>query len=818
MIRTRGRKVLRDIWTRKLRTALVSTAIFIGVFGVVTFFSAGEILVGQLEKDLQQDKLAMTISQVVNNSGEVVDPQPTLNTMRELPGIEVVEGRAVYPLYWKLPGKEKFDDAYIIAHTEPFGEGVLQPMRLIEGEYPVAGQNQIAIERTMAEDYDLGVGDEIVLRILDPQAPAGEVVEETWTIVGIIFQPYGEVGGGDFGVTPPAKSVYATYEDARHITSFTGMSAILARYHDYAMSEGGVETFESALAGETPYIPIFTYTIDPANNPSIEGTKTTNNVLISLAVVAMIVSGFLVVNVINSLIAEQKAQIGVLKSLGASTTDNFLIFVGIALLYGLIGVIPGVLAGIPAGYFMAANILAPQSNTVIDEFVLKPFPIVMGIVLGLAVPFFAALIPVLNGTRVTILDALYDIGIKSNYGRGPIARLIGMIPMPITMRQALNNVNQKKFRLALTGITLTLAAGAFMGIYSVFDSLIDIVDASFNTFGAHASFTPTEAQDFDEVKALLENVDGIAAIEPGSGLAIDIEGYTPEATNAGPPGLIAVGYNTQNPDLMNFDLREGRAWNDDPNRRGIVISSGLAQKLHKGNGDEIVVRAGGNRTELEIIGVVTYPFDAAWFEWHTLAELGGLVDENGNVYANSISIILDKDDPSPREVDDVLDDVNVVLLDNGISATYTNWVQLNEDINQLVNMFGYILQAAAALIALVGAVGLFTSLSMSVFERLKEIGVMRSVGASSFAVTFQFLVEGLIIGITAWLIGIPISLALNKGLVYALNFQDLFDVTYPYAKTLSLGLAGMLLIAGAASFWPSFSASRRTVSDILRYQ
>jgi putative ABC transport system permease protein len=105
-----------------------------------------------------------------------------------------------------------------------------------------------------------------------------------------------------------------------------------------------------------------------------------------------------------------------------------------------------------------------------------------------------------------------------------------------------------------------------------------------------------------------------------------------------------------------------------------------------------------------------------------------------------------------------------------------------------------------------------------VFERQKEIGVMRSVGASSFAVTFQFLVEGLIIGITAWLIGIPISLALNKGLVYALNFQDLFDVTYPYAKTLSLGLAGMLLIAGAASFWPSFSASRRTVSDILRYQ
>ena len=65
----------------------------------------------------------------------------------------------------------------------------------------------------------------------------------------------------------------------------------------------------------------------------------------ALGIIAMVVSGFLVLNIINSIVGKQERQIGVIKSLGATRWDNFVIYVGIALAYGLIGTIPGVMAG-----------------------------------------------------------------------------------------------------------------------------------------------------------------------------------------------------------------------------------------------------------------------------------------------------------------------------------------------------------------------------------------------------------------------------------------------------------------------------------------
>jgi hypothetical protein len=86
---------------------------------------------------------------------------------------------------------------------------------------------------------------------------------------------------------------------------------------------------------------------------------------------------------------------------------------------------------------------------------------------------------VLLGTRVTILEAMTDLGIAVDYGRGPLARLIRVLPLPINVRQALSNVTRKKGRLFLTWMTLTLAVGSFMGVYSVFSSLGDQIDAIF---------------------------------------------------------------------------------------------------------------------------------------------------------------------------------------------------------------------------------------------------------------------------------------------------------------------------------------------------
>jgi putative ABC transport system permease protein len=119
-------------------------------------------------------------------------------------------------------------------------------------------------------------------------------------------------------------------------------------------------------------------------------------------------------------------------------------------------------------------------------------------------------------------------------------------------------------------------------------------------------------------------------------------------------------------------------------------------------------------------------------------------------------------------------------------------------------------------LALVGAVGLLATLSMSVLERQKEIGVMRSIGAGSGTIVSQFLVEGVLVGVIAWLTALPLSVGLGFGLIAMLDFSE-FNFSYP-PQVAFLGLFGVILIAAVASIWPSVSAARRTVSDILRYQ
>jgi len=68
-----------------------------------------------------------------------------------------------------------------------------------------------------------------------------------------------------------------------------------------------------------------------------------------------------------------------------------------------------------------------------------------------------------------------------------------------------------------------------------------------------------------------------------------------------------------------------------------------------------------------------------------------------------------------------------------------------------------VLYAVAAIIALVGILGLFNTLTTSVFERRREIGILRSMGASGWRVGRVFWLEGLSLAVIAWLVAIVLA-------------------------------------------------------------
>jgi len=757
---------------------------------------------------VKEEELPMQAVFVSAPSGAQLDNVSFLDALEDFPGVTRVEGRAVRPLSWKLPSETKFQGGFILAAWEPFDQITLQPMRITgQGHYPITGQNEIAVEKRMADKHGLSVGDQLVLRVL-----GGDSEEETWTISGIVFTPYASFSGAGPPPVPGDESIFATFEDAQAIGGFVGFSAFFVRYTDFPTAKEQADRFYASIARETPYVPVFNLVDDPAENFLITGAGELTGIMSTLGVIAMVVSGLLIVNIINSIVGEQKRQIGVMKSLGATRWDNLVMYVGIAMTYGVIGMIPGVAVGSYLGA-LAAQAIDEPFGTFIEGFSLSTSGILIGVVMGLAVPFVAAIVPVFLGTRVTILQAMTDVGISGNYRRSLLGRAINVLPLPTNTRQAISNVMRKKGRLVLTWLTLTLAVAAFMGIFAMFASIDKEIGGIFDAFGYEVAVVPNERQDFDQVSALIsEGVDGIKAIYPGVGLAVELEGYVNPDFETGQ--LDMIGFDPATDSLV-LDIEAGTAWKEDPAREGIVLSRGVADQIGKDAGDTVVLVAKGQSAEFEIIGIASFPFDQGFMEWRALARLVGSTLASGEPAPTQLLVQIAGADPTVKQVDDIIDEIDEVLLSNRIAATQLNLVELAEDFAQIIALFGLIFESAAIVMAAVGAIGLLSTLSMSVFERLREIGVMRSVGASSFTVASQFLTEGMLVGMSAFVVAAPLSYLLFLGLTSSLDL-GIALVYQPIA--LVIGLIGMIVITVLASLGPSLGAARRTVSAILRYQ
>ena len=125
----------------------------------------------------------------------------------------------------------------------------------------------------------------------------------------------------------------------------------------------------------------------------------------------------------------------------------------------------------------------------------------------------------------------------------------------------------------------------------------------------------------------------------------------------------------------------------------------------------------------------------------------------------------------------------------------------------------------AAVIALIGGVGLSGILSLSVLERRREIGVMRAIGASSWQVIRLFIGEGVLLGLISWLIALPLSIPLahiftTQGLSIALNQQLAYQFTPTGA---GLWLVIITILAMIASVLPARAAAQISVRESLAY-
>ncbi len=112
------------------------------------------------------------------------------------------------------------------------------------------------------------------------------------------------------------RRIFANLEDAKQIAGFTAYNSYYLRYVDTTAAGNQAERLTETIADETNYIPQGFWLDNPDDYFLIGEVQEVTSILNTLAIVALVVSGFLVTNVMNTIIVEQKRQIGVMKSIG----------------------------------------------------------------------------------------------------------------------------------------------------------------------------------------------------------------------------------------------------------------------------------------------------------------------------------------------------------------------------------------------------------------------------------------------------------------------------------------------------------------------
>ena len=796
----RWRFVVRDLWFHKTRTLLVILSIAVGIFAFGLIAGARN----SLGTELTANYLAIKPASATLHSA--LFDHKMIDSIQRMPTVAVAQGRrSVTVRFWK--NDAEWHDMQLVV-LEDYADNRVDIIRPYGGAWPPP-KRELLIERNSLFLTDATIGDTLLIE-------TGDGTRRTMPIAGLVHdmnQPPAQITG-----IPIA---YVKSDTLEWLGLPYGFNELHLRVAQRQFDQQYIITVAQEAADKMERAGYSVFWADvpiPGQHFAQEFLPTILLILTVLAVLALLLSGFLVMNVVTAMLAQQTRQIGVMKAIGARAQQITWLYLVMVILFGasaLLFAIPlGALAGQTFSRFIAA-----QLNFDIDRLQIAPATLLLEVLAGLLAPVIAALFPIATTARLTVREALSEQGISDDALQeggfaARIQRIQAHLPLSRPVQLSLRNIFRRRGRLIRTLIPLMLSGAVFMSVLSVRASLFHSLEETLASQGFDIQIVLEKPYRLQRIAAAITGVEGIDAAEYWrlrEGVPLHLDGSEGDSILIN--GLPAMSR------IFHPKMIEGR-WLDPADTNAIVVPVGLVQEEAEVALDRtFTMRIGGEESEWRVVGVY-WAFQAPIapsivyvnqpYFWR---ELGG--------YGRGDTLRITTMQHDPTTHARVLHQLEERLQAANIEVRSTRTASEDREIfTERFNIITVILSMMAALLAVVGGLGLMATMGINVLERRREIGVMRAIGASTASVLHIFMIEGMVIGLISWMGGLILSQPLSRLLSWRIGLALLkWPLSYVYdLRAPLLWFVVVLLISALASMIPARNAAGVRVRETLAYE
>jgi putative ABC transport system permease protein len=853
------RVALKGLWGRKLRTFLTALAIVLGVSMISGTYVLTDTITASFTKvvDGSYENADAVVSGKVafkntnsNTEETPAFPDTVLAKVKGLPDVAAAAGTIndqvkLIDRNGKVISTKGGES--IGTSADPKNDARFTPLKLVSGQWPV-GNGQIAIDQRTSEKQDYSIGDTIGV--------AADQGVRQFEITGIAkFSSSASIGASTIAIfdVPTAQDLFHKEGkfDEVQVAAKQGVAPekLVGEIRPLLPETAQVKTAEAQTQEA----------VDDIN----EGVGIFQKILLAFGFIALFVGAFVIANTLSITIAQRMREFATLRTIGGSRRQVLRSVMLEALVVGLMASLIGLFFGLAIAkglnaLFSALGVEFPSGGTVFAT-----RTIVVSLLVGVVVTLLASLRPAIKATRVPPIAAVREganlpasrlsrwgpivsivtlavgilllvygifgsglstatrlmalgfgtlilfVGVAMNAKRAvrPLAAVLGWPGTKIggtagtlARENAMRNPSRtastaSALMIGLALITFVAILGA--GLRTSFGDAVDKLFVADYALTAQNGFDPF-TKEADDAVAVTPGVTAVSGIRAGDARVFDKN----VQVTAVPPNTAQT---------IDIDwLQGGTNVPAQLGKDGAFVDEDYAKDHHLKIGSPIAVKTPtGQVLDLRLKGIFDPPKGGSPFGSVTMSS--ATFDANYTKPQNLMTLI---------NIKGGVNDANTARLDLSlnsfpdakvVTASEFKKIQL-DDINLTLNLL-YGLLGLSVIISLFGVVN---TLVLSVFERTRELGMLRAIGMTRSQVRRMIRHESIVTALIGAALGIAVGVFLAILTTQALSDEGIV-LAIPWT-TIGVFVVATIVAGMLAAILPARRASRLNILKALQYE